>query len=104
MKPSRKFLDLTFWLFHILIMFSAFLPDDLDHSNTIKYEILIWFYLTMMALFISYFFAVGIYAKKFGKSALVWGGVSFLFSVLGCWVSYVCSFFFEQKDKPVFAL
>lgn len=95
-KPNRKFLDITFWVGHLglVIPFIA-MPEDSSGGGMPGWS-LVLFLVAILSL-LAYFFAIGRFASNSGRSAIVWGGVSFIFSPLGIWISYIASFFIKPK-------
>lgn len=100
MKPSRKFVDLNFWLSHVsgVAMYYLSAESNRDSTNEVEPIILLSVMFIFFFTFIAYFFSIGRYAEKFGKRRTAWSGVSFLLMPLGFWGSYICSFFFRQKQ------
>ncbi len=95
-KPSKKAVHFVFWGAHISLLAGILLRDE----NVPRGEFQIGFVFLILAIVagISYFFVIGRYARKINRSALVWGGLSFLFSPIGIWVSYLASFIASPKE------
>jgi hypothetical protein len=96
-KPTRKLLDLTFWLGHICIIAALMITvksHDPQEISTLTLSLSAVGSFTLIA----YFFAMGQFAKRTGRSAIVWFGVPLIFSPLGIWVSYIASFFIKAKN------
>jgi len=100
MEPSRKFVDLNFWLPHIIGLALFFISNGSNKQTMSITESLVSWGLIFLFLitFVGYFFSIGRYAEKFGKRRTAWSGVSFLLMPLGFWGSYICSFFFKHKQ------
>lgn len=88
---SRKLVDITFWGGHALFAVFFLMNHFFETSDR-------WLLPTlfMMAgatlMLLSYYFALGRYASKHGRSGIVWGGLAFLSSPFGIWISYFMSF------------
>jgi len=94
-KPSRKFVDITFWCSHLsfaaaIILMPANPPKE-------PQGIIVALFSVALVLLLLYFFAIGRFAKNMGRSSIVWAGLSFLFSPVGAWVSYIASFFIQPR-------
>ena len=96
-KPNRKYIDITFWLAHILIICALFSAPIKEESNVVQLPLVLFMVGTIFGL--GYYFAIAIYAKKFGKSPIIWGLGSMLFSPISIWVSYIASFFIKTKEN-----
>ncbi len=94
-RPNRKYVDITFWIAHVLIISAFFANPITTESKEIQLAIALFSAGTIFGL--GYYFAIVIYAKNFGKSPIVWGLGSMLFSPITIWVSYIASFFIRSK-------
>ncbi len=94
-KPNRKYVDITFWLAHILIIGAFFAGPIDEQSKALQLPIALFSAGAIIGL--GYYLAVATYAKKFGKSPIVWGLGSMLFSPISIWVSYIASFFIKAE-------
>jgi membrane protease YdiL (CAAX protease family) len=95
-RPRRTLVDLSFWVAHVgVVLGLALLPAKVGEGPFSAIALAL-FVLGLVSLFV-YFFAIGDYAKKFGRSAIVWGGLSFVFSPIGAWASYAFSFSIAPK-------
>ena len=97
--PSKLFVHLTFWGMHITLalMIASGAVVESESSSVGAIDIVIMFACIIFLFW--YFFAIGRYASKLGRSGILWGGLSCLFSPLGVWVSYIASFFVGYKTK-----
>jgi len=97
--PSKKFVHLSFWIGHISLLIYVFGGT----ATTIESNEISWLPIALLFLGIGslfwYFFAIGSYANKLGRNGITWGGLSFFFSPIGVWVSYIASFFVGPKVK-----
>jgi hypothetical protein len=95
-KPSKVAVHILFWAAHILIAASILSID----SNGPSEDFQIGFALLPLGILVifCYFFAIGRFAKKLNRSAIVWGGLSFVLSPFGIWISYIASFFVSPKE------
>ncbi|MCG8517307.1 hypothetical protein [Marinobacter sp. CA1] len=98
-KPGRWLVDATFWLGHIALIVPVWLVDDF--SNAPPWALPAG--LVGLISLIVYFFAIGVFAHRMGRSAIVWGGLACLLSPLGVWGSYLASFFIEPRGTGQFA-
>ncbi|MEL7313286.1 MAG: hypothetical protein AAFN07_17355 [Pseudomonadota bacterium] len=96
-KPKRIAVDLTFWAAHLGIIVGLFLPLGVDPviMPTVDFAA---FSIGLIAG-IGYFIAIGLYASGLGRSGILWGGLAFLFSPLGVWITYIMSFVSEPKPR-----
>ena len=96
-RPSRKYVDITFWLAHIsfFIAIIAILISPTQDA-ILMYIALILIFIGIVSAF-GYFFAIGMYAKKMGKSPIIWGGGSMFCSPFSAWISYAASFKISPK-------
>lgn len=95
-RPARTLVDLSFWTAHVGLILGMVLMPGKGVGGPLAVISLALFVLGLVSLFV-YFFAIGSYAKRFGRSALVWGGLSFVFSPIGAWTSYAFSFSISPK-------
>lgn len=94
-KPTKKLLHSTFWISHIAIAIPLIARNP-------EQEAAPWAGLALVVGLLSlltYFFAIGRWASNMGRSAIVWGGLSMLFSPIGVWISYVSSFFVSPEPS-----
>jgi len=95
-KPNRTLVDLTFWIAHVGLILSVVLAPPAHSDDPVPSNSVYLMGLAMVSMFV-YFFAIGVFAKRMGRSAVVWGLGSFLFSPLTVWITYIASFFIKQK-------
>lgn len=96
-KPKRLFVDLTFWLGNSYILY-AIISSLLNPVDKAPLSAVETYFMYGSALFLLiYLFAIGSYAKRTGRSGIVWGGLSLLLSPVGIWISYIASFFIKPK-------
>ncbi|MEL7449928.1 MAG: hypothetical protein AAFN78_12015 [Pseudomonadota bacterium] len=94
LTPSKRNVHISFWGFHIAIaLIFTIATAQSDSMLTAGLALAI----TVFAIW--YFVAIGRYASRLGRSGILWGGLSFLFSPLGIWVSYIASFFVGPKAQ-----
>lgn len=98
LKPSRKLVDITFWLAHTGLILSIMLAPPAYSEEPIPRNSIYLMAIAVVSMLI-YYFAIGSFAKKMGRSAIVWGLGSFLFSPLTVWLTYISSFIIKPKDK-----
>jgi hypothetical protein len=97
--PSRTLVDLSFWLAHAGLVFGILLVPGKDSSAALAPLSLVLFAVGAVALFV-YFFAIGSFAARLGRSGVVWGGASFILSPIGAWITYGLSFGLAPKETP----
>lgn len=68
--------------------------DDAEPSGVV-----VLMFLAGLVFGVAYFFALGVYVAKLGRSAILWGGLSFIFLPIGMWVSYLLCFSLDKKAK-----
>jgi len=94
--PNRKFLDISFWLAHIAFILGIMIAGTGGEAGKNTGNILLSMALGLLVVatisLFTYFFAIGDFAKKMGRNGLIWGGLTFIFSPIGVWVSYIASF------------
>jgi hypothetical protein len=102
-KPSRKLVDITFWMANlvwIIFLILVLAPSQYSEDGKIK----MIFLLAGLISLVIYFVAIGWYAQKRGRSALVWGGGAFIASLflflISTWISYIASFHINTKKCP----
>ena len=94
-RPTRAAVDFAFWGAHLLFLV-AFISAQGTDAGEVSDVSAISLILGIILLFV-YFFAIGRYASNRGRSALLWGGLSFIFSPVGVWVSYVLCLFWRSE-------
>ncbi|MEO0366753.1 MAG: hypothetical protein AAF265_14815 [Pseudomonadota bacterium] len=97
-RPKRIAVDLTFWVAHLALGSAFYLMySTVENVGSFGKFML----LTSVGLIagIAYFFAIGFYASGLGRSGILWGGLAFLFSPLGVWITYIMSFVSEPKPR-----
>ena len=95
--PHKKILHLTFWIGHtsaFLIFYSG--PGALIQSDVVNL-IAIPLALLMLVCIIWYFIEISRYMNQLGRNGIAWGILTFIFSPLGIWISYLASFFIKPK-------
>lgn len=94
--PTRLFVDMAFWGAHLSALAAIVVYPSLGKGPSFM---LLALGLTAVLLLIAYYFAIGIYASRTGRSAVVWGGLSFLLAPFGVWISYIASFFIGKAPR-----
>jgi putative Mn2+ efflux pump MntP len=94
--PSKKFVHSTFWIAHIGLVVGLALIPPKGTDSPLGLLGLVLLILGVISLF-GYFFAIANYARRMGRSAVIWGGLTFITSPIGVWISYFMSFGLEQK-------
>ncbi len=96
MKPSRKLVDISFWLSHagiaLGILLLALSDDDQVGGGVI---------LSIVAAaiaFLVYTVSVGLYVQKFDRLGILWSAIVFFLSPLAMWGTYIALFF--MRDEP----
>jgi uncharacterized integral membrane protein len=94
-KPSKKYVHLSFWIAHIslILFFSISTIINRGYVEVEQYIASAWFNtLTIIVysflaigliFFFFYFFALGRYMGKLGRSGIAWGGLAFILSPIG---------------------
>lgn len=96
--PSRTFVHASFWLAHIGVILGGVLVPANGSSGILAPVSLALVGIGIASLFV-YFFAIGKFAKSLGRSGLVWGGLAFVCSPVGVWISYALSFGLGPKEN-----
>lgn len=87
-KPSRLLLDVVFWVGHVSI--ALYLIYELGDSQSL--EALSYARYPSYLCFALYPFVIGSFANRIGRNGFWWGLLSFLFSPLGVWITYISSY------------
>ncbi len=110
-QVSMRYVHLSFWVAHIsLILF--FIISAIINTSYVGMEqnaVSGWIYALIFVVyaflaiglisFFFYFFILGRYMGKLGRSGIAWGGLAFLFSPIGVWATYIASFFVGPKAE-----
>ncbi|GEM_PF-2659053 len=94
---NRKGLDLFFWVFHVCLA-GLIVSDPELGLSTVTY----WLIPIGLAAGLGYLISLGFFVRQFGKSPVIWCGVSILSVPLSYWASYYLSF--KDLNKPVSGL
>lgn len=98
-EPSRKLVDIAFWVGHLGIIIYFVLFSQIPKGQNPSGYIFLPFLIGLLSIIV-YFVAIGVYAKKTGRSPIIWGLGSMLFSPISIWVSYFASFTLRTKKSP----
>ena len=93
MQPSRRFVDLSFWLCHIGLALGILV---FAYSQQIDLITMAPFLIGCLASF-AYVFAIGFYVQKFGRHGIIWSGIAFFTAPLGIWGTYIALFVLKDK-------
>ncbi len=93
-NASRRVVDISFWTAHAGIVLGLILVPSASDDAPLGVSGVLAACLLIVGILstLFYFFALGSLAHRMGRSAIIWGGLAFLFSPVGMWVSYYASF------------
>ena len=93
-KPTRKYVDFSFWVANVAIAVALGLLS-MESGGAL----LLFLLVVGLLAWLSYFFAIGQFAKRMGRSPAFWVILIFITSPLGVWVSYIASFLISPRDR-----
>lgn len=102
--PSRKLLDITFWITQIVLAVSVYLflkPESWASMPNQWLQDNCFILALMVLLLVSIFHSVifGIFANRHGKNGWVWGAIHAVLAPYSFWLMYVLSFFFKPNSN-----
>jgi len=94
-RPSRKIVDISFWLFHVALALGiALLATANDASVGMGVIVSL---VTGAIAFVVYAVAIGLYVQEFNRLGILWSGIAFLLSPIGTWGTYFALFVLGDK-------
>lgn len=89
---SQRLVHITFWWAHIGLVGGLVLVSRAGSDYPLQSSLGLLLCLTGLVALLAYFVALGASARQRGKSPILWGGLAFISSPLGVWVSYGLQF------------